>query len=71
MGDKAEYLVNGVGELLHMKFVTKLDYHGQYSHLGPYFNLFDSRVHRRIFARTLLIILPPGLQIDISNLKKT
>jgi hypothetical protein len=62
---------NGVGELLHMKFVMKLDYHGQYSCLGPYFNLFDSGVHRRIFAQTLLIVLPLGLQIDISNLKKT
>jgi hypothetical protein len=62
---------NGVGELLHMMFVIKLDYHGQYSRLGPYFNLFDSGVCRRIFAQTLLIVLPLGLQIDISNLKKT
>jgi hypothetical protein len=54
-----------------MKFVMKLDYHGQYSHLGPYFNLFYSGVHRRIFVQTLLIVLPLGLQIDISNLEKT
>ncbi|KAG2108185.1 uncharacterized protein F5147DRAFT_652908 [Suillus discolor] len=44
MGDKAEYWVNGFGELLHMKFMARLDYHGQYSHLGPYFNLFDSGI---------------------------
>jgi hypothetical protein len=45
MGDKAEYWVNGVGELLHMKFVARLDFCGQYSCLGLYFNLFDSGVH--------------------------
>ncbi|KAG1779376.1 hypothetical protein EV702DRAFT_1195340 [Suillus placidus] len=44
MGDKAEYWVNGVGELLHLKFMARLDYRGQYSCLGPYFNLFDSGV---------------------------
>lgn len=44
MGDKAEYWVNGSGDLLHMKFVARLDFHGQYSRLGPYFNLFDSGV---------------------------
>jgi len=44
MGDKAEYWVNGVGELLHMKFVARLEFRGQYSRLGPYFNLFDSGV---------------------------
>ncbi|KAG1890352.1 hypothetical protein F4604DRAFT_1673776 [Suillus subluteus] len=44
MGDKAEYWVNGVGELLHMKFVARLNYHGQFSQLGPYFNLFDSGI---------------------------
>ncbi|KAG1873161.1 hypothetical protein F4604DRAFT_1925654 [Suillus subluteus] len=44
MGDKAEYWVNRVGEFLHMKFMARLDYHGQYSHLGPYFNLFDSGI---------------------------
>jgi hypothetical protein len=44
MGDKAEYWVNGVGDLLHMKFMARLDYHGHYSRLGPYFNLFDSGV---------------------------
>ncbi|KAG1879741.1 hypothetical protein F4604DRAFT_1679335 [Suillus subluteus] len=45
MGDKTEYWVNGVGELLHMKLITRLDYHGQYSHLGPYFNLFNSGIN--------------------------
>ncbi|KAG1829123.1 hypothetical protein EV424DRAFT_1344380 [Suillus variegatus] len=44
MGDKAEYWVNGSGDLLHMKFVARLDFHGQYSRLGPYFNLFDSGI---------------------------
>ncbi|KAG2138733.1 uncharacterized protein EDB93DRAFT_1106302 [Suillus bovinus] len=39
----AEYWVNGSGDLLHMKFVVRLDFYGQYSRLGPYFNLFNSR----------------------------
>ncbi|KAG2149784.1 hypothetical protein BD769DRAFT_1381529 [Suillus cothurnatus] len=42
MGDKAEYWVNGSGDLLCLKFPARLDFHGHYSHLGPYFNLPDS-----------------------------
>jgi hypothetical protein len=44
MGDKAEYWVNGSGDLLRLKFPVRLDFHGHYSHLGPYFNLPDSGV---------------------------
>ncbi|KAG2336261.1 hypothetical protein BDR05DRAFT_953486 [Suillus weaverae] len=42
MGDKAEYWVNGSGNLLCLKFPARLDFHGKYSHLGPYFSLPDS-----------------------------
>ncbi|KAG2039383.1 hypothetical protein BDR03DRAFT_847636, partial [Suillus americanus] len=39
MGDKADYWANGSGNLLHLKFPARLDFHGKYSHLGPYFSL--------------------------------
>ncbi|KAG1722079.1 uncharacterized protein EDB91DRAFT_1256234 [Suillus paluster] len=42
MGNKAEYWVNGSGNLLHLKFPARLDFHSKYSHLGPYFSLPDS-----------------------------
>ncbi|KAG1883972.1 hypothetical protein F4604DRAFT_1919778 [Suillus subluteus] len=42
MGDKAKYWVNGSGDLLRLKFPARLDFHGKYSHLGPYFSLLDS-----------------------------
>ncbi|KIK37429.1 hypothetical protein CY34DRAFT_15699 [Suillus luteus UH-Slu-Lm8-n1] len=45
MGDKAEYWVNGFGDILHIKFVARFYFHGQFSCLGPYFNLFDSGIY--------------------------
>lgn len=44
MGDRAEYWVDGNGELLHLKFMAKLAFDGQFSQLGPYFSLPDSGV---------------------------
>lgn len=71
MGDKAEYWLNGIGELLIMKFPARLEFNGQFSRLGPYFNLFDSGVRTSLVAATTLTLPLWGLQIDISNLKKT
>ncbi|KAG1862144.1 hypothetical protein F4604DRAFT_1494811, partial [Suillus subluteus] len=39
MNDSAEYWVDGSGSLLHMKFPARLDLNGQYSRIGPYFNM--------------------------------
>ncbi|KAG2352757.1 hypothetical protein BDR07DRAFT_1383929 [Suillus spraguei] len=39
MNDSVEYWVDGSGSLLHMKFPARLNLNGQYSHIGPYFNM--------------------------------
>jgi hypothetical protein len=39
MNDSAEYWVDGSSSLLCIKFPARLDLNGQYSHIGPYFNM--------------------------------
>lgn len=44
MGDSAEYWAAKDGSPLHLKFLVKLDVLGQFSKIGPYFNLNDNGV---------------------------
>ena len=44
MGDKAEYWADGNGDLLILKFPARLNAHGMYTRIGPYFSLPDSGV---------------------------
>ena len=49
MGDKAEYWADGNGDLLILKFPARLNAHGMYTRIGPYFSLPDSGVSSTIY----------------------
>lgn len=56
MNDNAEYWVDGSGSLLRMKFPARLDLNGQYSRVGPYFNLPHTGVRQQFIFYSMAVI---------------